>query len=400
VRIKPLVRVLHRVLAAAVGVPLMVLAVTGALLVFPEPIGRAVHGDRVADPYAPTRPASELIAAAHAALPPGDRVVRLQYPKAAGDAIDAQTKGERLVVLDPGTARVLRVVEPGGFDLHRVLVRLHVNLFAGETGEWVTAAAATALILLCVSGVYLWWPRGRWARHYFAVKWRGGGPRRTYDLHRAGGLYSSAVLVVIAFTGVVMSFYGTITPAIYRLTGSSPRPTEPKTVAVRAGVKPLSPDAAVTVARSHLPGTDVYRLYPPKSADAPYRVFLLPDHDRGKRLEETRLVIDSFTGAVLSEDGPRTHSAGDTAMRWLLPLHFGTFGGTATRVVWLVVSLSPVLLAATGFLIWQKRFRARRAAAAVRRATAAPACVPVADEPVELAGSAEMANTGSSGERI
>lgn len=378
-RLKPLVRILHRVLAAAAALPLLVLAVTGALLVFPDPLDRAAHGDRVSAPDAPTRAASELIAAAQAAVPSGDRVVRMQYPKAPGDALDAQTRDGRLVVLDPSAARVLRVVEPGGFDLHRFLVRLHVDLFAGEAGSWVTALAAAALVLLVVSGVYLWWPRGKWAWHYFTVKFKAGRPRLTYDLHRAGGLYSSAVLLVIALTGVTMAFYGTVTPAVYRLTSSSPHPPEPKSVAVPSSPrKPLSADEAVAAARAHVPGTDVYRLYPPKSPDAPYRVFLVPDHDRQKRLEETRLVIDPYTGAVLSEDGPRTHSAGDKVLRWLLPLHFGTFGGTATRVVYLVASLSPVLLAATGFLVWRKRARARRAAAAIGRSAAMPAPVAAA----------------------
>ncbi len=370
---KRLVRTVHLTLAAVAGPPLFVLAVTGALLVFPDPLGRAVHGDRVADPTDPTvKPASELIAAAHSALPADDRVVRMQYPKAPGDALVAQTEAERGVVLDPATAKVLRVVEVDGFDIHHFLIRLHVDLLAGEVGGWATGLTAVALILLCLTGLYLWWPRGRWAWHYFTVKFTGGRPRLNYDLHRASGLYTSALLFVIAVTGATMAFYSFVTPAVYWLTGSSPKKPGPTRVLATGPKTPLTADEVVSIAKSHVPDTVLYRLYPPKANDAPYRVFLLPARDRLTRFEETRLVIDPYTGAVLHEDGPRTMSAGDRTMRWLLPLHFGTVGGTPMRVAYVFASLSPVLLAVTGFLIWRKRAPARRAAGRPPATTAEP----------------------------
>lgn len=373
-RIKPIVRTLHLTLAVVAGVPLLVMSVTGALLVFPDPLDRAVHGDRVTDPAdSSVKPASELIVAAQAVLPECDRVVRMQYPKAPGDTLVARTKEERTVVLDPATARVLRVVEVDGFDVHNFLVRLHVDLFAGKVGRWITGVTAVALILLCLTGLYLWWPRGWWAWHYLKVKLTSGRLRLNYDLHRASGLYSSAPLFVIAVTGATMAFQSFVTPAVYFLTGSSPKQPGPaKVVAATGPKKPLAVDEVVSVAKSHVPGAELCRLYPPKADDAPYRVFLLPAHDRQTRFEETRLVIDPYTGAILDEDGPRTMSAGDRAMRWLLPLHFGTFGGTTTRVIYVVVSICPVLLTATGFFVWRKRVRGRRASATVRGGDAEP----------------------------
>jgi len=139
--------------------------------------------------------------------------------------------------------------------------------------------------------------------------------------------------------------------------------------------KPLAADEVVSVAKSHVPGTELYRLYPPKADNAPYRVFLLPAHDRDTRFEETRLVIDPYTGEILDEDGPKTMSAGDRAMRWLLPLHFGTFGGAVTKWLYVFVSLSPVLLTVTGTLTWlrhrAKQRQARKTSSAATAKTAA-----------------------------
>ena len=48
-------------------------------------------------------------------------------------------------------------------------------------------------------------------------------------------------------------------------------------------------------------------------------------------------------------------------LRWVLPLHFGTFGGRATKLLYVAASLSPVLLAVTGLVLWRNRKRKQRA---------------------------------------
>lgn len=360
-RAKPAVRARHRWLAAAAGLPLLVLGVTGALLVYPD-VPNQVVGQPTRASGPGVRPAAELLAAAHAALPAGDRVDRVQYPPHPGGLAVMGTTGKRQVTVDPHTGGVLEVLDRSADARHWVL-ELHVSLFAGGAGTWVTGLASVGLLLLAVSGVYLWWPRGGWRRHYFAVAVRAGRPRLVYDLHRVGGLYAAVPLLLIAGTGAGMAFYRPVEWAVYALT-SSPHPAKaPTAVPVPTdGRPPLGPDEVIARAKEFAPG-DLYRLYPPTAADRPYRVFLTPAHDRDTRFEEVRLVLDPYTGAVLHEDGPRTQSAGGRAMRWLLPLHYGTFGGPVTQLLWLFASLAPVLLAGTGLLIWWRKAAKRRAAA-------------------------------------
>jgi hypothetical protein len=41
--------------------------------------------------------------------------------------------------------------------------------------------------------------------------------------------------------------------------------------------------------------------------------------------------------------------------RDLYPLHFGTFGGNVTRILWIIVGLAPAVLYVTGLLMWWNR---------------------------------------------
>lgn len=50
----------------------------------------------------------------------------------------------------------------------------------------------------------------------------------------------------------------------------------------------------------------------------------------------------------------------DDVLYWTAALHFGRFGGRATKLVWAVVGLAPVCLFVSGFLLWW--FKRRRAA--------------------------------------
>jgi uncharacterized iron-regulated membrane protein len=44
---------------------------------------------------------------------------------------------------------------------------------------------------------------------------------------------------------------------------------------------------------------------------------------------------------------------------WSFPLHTGDFGGTLTRVVWVLLGLSPLMLAVTGATMYVIRLRKR-----------------------------------------
>ena len=58
---------------------------------------------------------------------------------------------------------------------------------------------------------------------------------------------------------------------------------------------------------------------------------------------------------IVRVDYHRDLSLGVRIQRDMFGLHFGTFWGHPTRVVWLVVGIAPVVLFVSGLLIWWNR---------------------------------------------
>ncbi|MEH2085041.1 MAG: PepSY-associated TM helix domain-containing protein [Nostoc sp.] len=48
---------------------------------------------------------------------------------------------------------------------------------------------------------------------------------------------------------------------------------------------------------------------------------------------------------------------GDRILNSFTPLHYGTFGGLPTRILYVFVGLAPLILFITGFVMWQYRKR-------------------------------------------
>src|SRR5690606_12469868 len=82
-----------------------------------------------------------------------------------------------------------------------VATLVHGTLLAGSVGDWLIETAAGLGIVLVVTGVFLWWPRGgRWMRA-FSV---GRAPRRLVarDVHRLVGIVVAPVLIFYLLTGL------------------------------------------------------------------------------------------------------------------------------------------------------------------------------------------------------
>jgi uncharacterized iron-regulated membrane protein len=82
--------------------------------------------------------------------------------------------------------------------------------------------------------------------------------------------------------------------------------------------------------------------------------------------------LDQYSGALLQVNDPRTKSWNITLFEsWLFALHVGSFGGTAMRILYLVIGLSPTVLAITGLAMWlikrRNRQRQRRHKASLAR---------------------------------
>jgi uncharacterized iron-regulated membrane protein len=344
----------HLWIGIVAGLYVLLISVTGAALVFRIEMQRAMH-PRLFTPSSggSTAHPVEIMNSVARAFP-GERVSGVDAPTTARPTYLAYaSRGNRFrtLLLDPVTANLLGELADTTFL--RTLQDLHFDLLGGRTGRIVNGVGALFLAAMCLTGLVIWWPgRTNWRRGLtidLHRRWR----RVNWDLHSAVGVWTVALVAMWAITGAYFAF-----PSAFR---SAVNAISPLTVsraplsAARSGRDALSWHTLIEEARRHAPGQHVARVVVPASETAALLVMFSDLQPTPAGAELLPVYLDQYSGAVLTSATPAPRTIGDVIIGWVAPLHVGSFGGTAVRIAWLVVGLSPAFLFVTGFTMWWTR---------------------------------------------
>lgn len=297
-----------------------------------------------------------LAMSAHEAA--GDARIEWLYapsePWFAVEAIAERPNGDRIrIQIDPWTAEV-RGLTPW-FNAQRLFRELHRNLMM-PTAIGVPVVTALAFPLLA-SVVTAFWVYKKWWRGFLRVPRRrkdrrNDGRRFTGDLHRFVGLWSLWFVALIGVTGV---WY-----FVEKMGGAAPVPRPPDVLAP-AQASGASLDALVAKARQNFPDLRINSIGFPKGQPGGVvvmgqaKALLVRERANAVMLDPNRqAVVEVVRGEELSLH-QRISEAAD-------PLHFGTWGGLATRIAWFLCGAALTGLAVTGVLIYALRLRQESAA--------------------------------------
>jgi uncharacterized iron-regulated membrane protein len=360
-RSRALMRRIHLWLGLSVGLLFALLGLTGSALVFYVEIDAWLH------------PATRAVATAPApdwASPVWDRAyatVRTAWPERHGEwrfeatdalaAIPARYSsaghhGPRAMVwLSPDGRRVVRE-DAWGQYLMTWLYELHMDLLAGDTGRQVVGWSGVAMLVLLLTGLFAWWPRGSW-RKALAFKRRAVPLRRLRDLHKLAGLGGLVLLLLLTATGVMLALPDEKNWLLARTVS----PIDP-TPAVRlppSGTPPLPLATLLAAAHRALPEAKLVWIEIPGAPDAPIRLRVRVPGDPSPRFPRSYLHVDRHSAKVLAIVDYRRGSAATTINTWLHPLHDAAIGGLPTRILVVLVGLLPGFLLLTGLLRWRRR---------------------------------------------
>jgi uncharacterized iron-regulated membrane protein len=183
---------------------LLALAITGLVMVyftgFQNRLGNIVHVQPQAKVVAVTVQAQHALDAY-----PGATLQEYMTPKSPDAAawVMVAHEGRNLAVaVDPYTAQVLQVVDKGN-TVFQWARDIHGNLLAGDVGKLLVEVAAGLGIVMIITGLYLFWPRGGtgW-REVLVPAWTARGRRWWKSLHASIGFWLSLVLLCFLLTGL------------------------------------------------------------------------------------------------------------------------------------------------------------------------------------------------------
>lgn len=351
---------MHLWLGLSLGLLFVLIGLTGSALVFYVGIDEALHPEARSDARAPAPGWSSpvwdraLATGRAAGFDPtgkwsfevtgeGGAIPARYYPPSAPGAAHPP---RQMVWFSPDGRRIVRVAPWGGY-LMSWIYELHMQLLAGDVGMQVVGWSGTAMLVLLVTGVIAWWPRGSWAKA-LAFKRRAAPIRRLHDLHNLTGVGSALLLLIVTATGVILALPGV------KATLLAPAPVPEPRSSSGTGM-PISLYRALGVARPAIPDGRLVFIDVPGDIDQPYRIRLQVPRDPHARFPGGYVFVDRRPARVVAVQDVRAGGIGTAINAWVRPLHDGSIGGLPVRILAVLIGMAPMALYLTGFLRWKRR---------------------------------------------
>lgn len=359
-RLRQAVLSLHGWAGRAVAVYFLFLFGTGTLLVFGHELEALVSPQMWGSGAVPDWGALlDAVLAAHPEAEP--RILEAPPSPWLAAPVTLREGGAELIGWFAPETAALQGTTPG-LGLREVLRQLHIQLLV-EHRFALMAVAALSLPLLwqVVSG--LWSTRRFWRGWTRRPRLGQGGRTGWGGLHRWAGVWALPVLAVTGLTGALY-FAETLGFAPDLPAADPPAPRE---AALPEGFDGADLDRAVDLARAALPGLSVRRIYLPAHPGAGIVI-------RGEltaalvRPRANAVTVDPVTMSVLGVHRGEDLSPGRRLTEAADPLHFGQWGGEASRLLWVMGGALALLLAFSGLRVAGWRLAGPGGAGSLRRA--------------------------------
>jgi len=345
-------------LAALYVVPFMLmLSVTGAIYLYKPQIENWLYADKLNVEIGETRLPYEAQLAAVEQTAGLSRVrgVTFYEDPARSTLIefDDGDKTRSYAWVDPYTADVLGVI-PREETAMRVVKSIHGELLLGDVGTKFVELAAHWAIVMFITGVYLWWPRGDRTLAKALALPSGKGRSWWRETHMFTGFLAAILVVPILISGLpwtdvwggglsyVQEQTGQKSKSL-RFGGQVPNSTasEGERIAISEVFEVAQNEGLVFPLETR----------PPRDAEG---AFWLRSASKN-RGEQTELIIDQYSGAVLARVNFNENPALAQAVSYGISFHQGELYGPLNVAQNTLAAVLAFVLAGSGFVAWLKR---------------------------------------------
>jgi len=356
---------LHLWLGLASGLIVLIVSLSGAVFVFQDDIRDLTQSWRKVEVQARPMLSPSVLQAAAAKAQPGFTASWTTYNGPDRSTAVYLSKGEDVyyAFLNPYTGQVLKV-QNLKTDFFTIVQYLHMYLLLPPAiGKWVVDIAVITFVVMLISGIVLWWPRNKAARKQrFSVKWDASPKRRNYDLHNVLGFYANSLALVLALSGLCISYEWLMDGVGALANGGrsiAAENAEPK-VDTLLTARPTRPvvDIAYAHMRQQSPQAEMLLIGPVSKGVEPVWCTAYGQSLHYYHRDEYR--FHPRTGQLLLAQLHDSKSNGKKLADMNYDLHTGLILGVGGKIIAFIVSLIAASLPVTGFLVWRGRHKHRK----------------------------------------
>jgi len=188
---------------------LLTLSLTGLVMLYDDVIEDIQHGEILNIEVQKSKvPLSQQLATVQAAYPQANvkQYLTPETPQRAGRFAIQTAAGKGLyITVNPYTAEILGEIDRDD-NINTLANDIHGTLLIGDTGDRLIEIAASLLIILIVSGVYLWWPTDAASKAgMLKIRFNKGKRILWRDLHANIGVFASVILILFVVSGLTWS---------------------------------------------------------------------------------------------------------------------------------------------------------------------------------------------------
>lgn len=354
---------LHLWLGLASGIVVVILGITGCILVFEQEI------KSISSPWL-----SAENPAGGAVLPPSkiyqhvkkqmpDKEVHGVWYHGGNKSAEVTINSDSTVYVNPYSGQIIAMVDHE--DFFEFIDEGHRRLWLPDKlGKQVIGWATFLFCILTITGLILWWPK-KWNRtgrdQSFKIKWKARSKRVNYDLHNVLGFYALIFALLMAVTGLIMSF-SWFNTGVYWLTGGVKAPIQQEVPAFAGDMSLMLSNADkiwLTVQKEIASyNKNQIIIHFPDAPDEPFYACtdMINGYWRDLFFNPQSLQLTASSGKPLGK-----LIFADQVRKLNYSLHVGAFAGLLSKTIFFLASLICASLPITGFYIWWgKRKKAKR----------------------------------------
>lgn len=350
------------------------LSLTGAVYLFRPQVEAWIDRPyaHVTTALAPRATAAQIAAAAVQATP-GSVLHRYQIPDTRTQAVQVivgrPDGAETRVYVHPRTLAVLKAVGEQE-RLMQVVFRLHGELYAGAWGSYLVELAASWAIVMLLTGLFLWWPRGGGPAGVVYPRLRAGGRRFWRDLHGVTGFWVSAMAMFLLVSGLPWATsWGAYLKTVRAVAEGSPAKQDWSTdhgAGTRAMQSEHAEHGGMSMPHPRVDYAPIDRIAatlgplrlaapvliaPPTGSGQPWTA----KSDAADLPLRADLTLDAATGAVLTRTDFAQRRLVDRLVGWGIAIHEGQAYGWLNQLVNLATALGLILVSVGAVVLWWRR---------------------------------------------